>query len=234
MPRPERRPTAGRRRGIAIVTLALAVGAAAPVLAQSGALSPPAGQARCSFGAFVNETDPEGLNVRAGPSVGHKIVGRLPPVTQSKSDPPIRAMVEVEVTAGSDGWFQIRKARDNEALTEAAARPMFKGSGWVSGRKLTVKSQADTGRERPDAKAPVIIAGRDGMAFDSDAFIHNGRLLGCSGKWVLVEYGPLPAGGDVLEALEVKPPARAGLEEGRFRAWLDRICAVQETSCDGG
>jgi len=232
MPRPEL--IAGRHCRLAAAALAALLTGAAPALAQSGALAPPTGQTRCSFGAFVNETDPEGLNVRAGPGTGHKILGRLPPVKVSADDPPVHAMVEVEVTAGADGWFQIRKARDNEALTEATARPMYKGSGWVSGRKLTVKSQADTGRERPDAQAPAAIAGRDGMSFDSDAFVRNSRLLGCSGKWVLAEFGPLPAGSDVLDALEIKPAARAGLEAGRFRAWVDRICAEQETSCDGG
>jgi hypothetical protein len=193
----------------------------------------PAGQVACSFGAFVGETDREGLNVRAGPGTGNKVVGRLPPVKLSGDDPPVRAMVEVEVSAGANGWFRIAKARDNEMLTDAAPRPMFKGSGWVSGRKLTVKSQANAGRQRPDAKAPAVLTGQDGAGFDGDAFVQNGRLLGCSGKWVLVEYG-LPADSEVLSGLEIKPAAKAGAEPGRFRAWLDRICATQETSCDGG
>jgi hypothetical protein len=209
--------------------------AATPVGAQSDAVVPaPAGQVACAFGAFVSETDPEGLNVRAGPGTAHKVLGTLPPVKLSTDDPPVRAMVEVEVTAGANGWFRIGKARDNEALTEAAERPMFKGSGWVSGRKLTVKSQADTGRQRPDGKAPAVLIGREGVSFDADVFIRTGRLIGCSGKWVLVEYGPLPANSDVLPALEIRPAAKANAEAGRFRAWLDRICAMQETSCDGG
>jgi hypothetical protein len=209
--------------------------AATPVGAQSDAVAPaPAGQVACAFGAFVSETDPEGLNVRAGPGTAHKVLGTLPPVKLSTDDPPVRAMVEVEVTAGANGWFRIGKARDNEALTEAAERPMFKGSGWVSGRKLTVKSQADTGRQRPDGKAPAVLIGREGVSFDADVFIRTGRLIGCSGKWVLVEYGPLPADSDVLPALEIRPAAKANAEAGRFRAWLDRICAMQETSCDGG
>lgn len=202
--------------------------------AQSDGVAPaPAGQVSCSFGAFVSETDPEGLNVRAGPGTSHRIVGTLPPVKLSGDDPPVRAMVEVEVSAGANGWFRIAKARDNEMLTDAVPRPMFKGSGWVSGRKLTVKSQATAGRQRPDAKAPAVLTGQDGASFDGDAFVHNGRLLGCSGKWVLVEYG-LPADSEVLSGLEIKPAAKVGGEAGRFRAWIDRICATQETSCDGG
>jgi hypothetical protein len=203
--------------------------------AQSEAVAPaPAKEAVCSFGAFVTETDPEGLNVRAGPGVSHKILGRLPPVKPASDEVPVKAMVEVEVTAGVNGWFRISNARDNDALTEGRPRPMFKGSGWVSGRKLTVKSQANAGRQRPDARSPVVVGGPDWVSFDSDAFLDNARLIGCSGKWVLVEYGPMPpADGDGPQVLEIKPAAKAGVEGGRFRAWVNRICAMQETSCDG-
>ena len=48
-----------------------------------------------------------------------------------------------------------------------------------------------------------------------------------------VEYG-LPADSEVLTGLTIAPAAKAGAEAGRFRAWVDRICATQETSCDGG
>jgi hypothetical protein len=33
--------------------------------------------------------------------------------------------------------------------------------------------------------------------------------------------------------LQVSPVARAGQPKGRFRAWLDQICGIQETTCDG-
>lgn len=200
-------------------------GAAAAVAA------PSAGETACRFGAFVTETDPAGLNVRAGPGTQHRVLGTLPPVRRSADDPPIRAMVEVEVVAGRGGWFKIQDAQDNEALIEGPQRPMFKGSGWVSGRKLTVKSQSSVGRQRPAADAAAVLTGRDGIAFDSDAFVGSAQLAGCSGRWALVEYGPLER--DVGSGLEVAPAARAGLAGGRFRAWVDRICALQETSCDG-
>lgn len=223
-----------RRDAIAAGLMMALLLVASAASAQSESVAPaPVGQVACSFGAFVSETDPEGLNVRAGPGTTHKVLGTLPPVKLSSDDPPVRAMVEVEVSAGANGWFRIARARDNEMLTDAAPRPMFKGSGWVSGRKLTVKSQATAGRQRPAAKALAVISGQDGMSLDGDTFLQNGRLLGCSGKWVLVEYG-LPADSEVLSGLEIKPAAKAGAEVGRFRAWVDRICATQETSCDGG
>ena len=146
-----------RREALAAGLTAALLLAAPAAWAQSDSVAPaPAGQVACSFGAFVSETDPEGLNVRAGPGTNHKVVGTLPPVKLSGDDPPVRAMVEVEVSAGANGWFRIAKARDNEMLTDAAPRPMFKGSGWVSGRKLTVKSQAAAGRQRPDGKAQLL------------------------------------------------------------------------------
>lgn len=208
------------------------VSPAAPVRAQTAAVAaPPAGETACAFGAFVNETDPAGLNVRAGPGTTHPVLGTLPPIRRSNDEPPIEARVEVEVVAGRDGWFKVRAARDNDALIEGPQRPMFKGSGWVSGRKLTIKSQASAGRARPEAKAPAVLVGHDGVSFDSDAFVASGQLAGCSGRWALVEYGPVDRDGDA--GLEIKPAARAGVAGGRFRAWVDRLCAIQETSCDG-
>lgn len=214
-----------------ITTLLLA---SPPTHAQPATLAaPPAGETACAFGAFVAETDPAGLNVRAGPGTGHKVLGSLPPVRSSQDDPPIRAMVEVEVVAGRDGWFKIEGARDNDALIEGPQRPMFKGSGWVSGRKLTVKSQAQVGRARPEAKAPAVVSGRESASFDG--LVDQARLLGCSGRWALVEYGPIEkdASFDTQTLFEIKPAAKAGAAPGRFRAWVDRLCALQETSCDG-
>jgi len=219
-------------RTAAIVFAATALFAALPAPAQPATVAaPPAGETACSFGAFVNETDPAGLNVRAGPGTAHEVLGTLPPIRRSTDEVPVAAMVEVEVVASRDGWFKIRGAQDNDALVEGRPRPMFKGTGWVSGRKLTVKSQAQVGRQRPDAKAPAVLIGHDGVSFDSDAFVGSARLSGCSGRWALVEYGPIER--DVDSTLEVKPAAKAGLADGRFRAWVDRLCAIQETSCDG-
>lgn len=160
----------------------------------------------CSFGAFVTDSDPAGLNVRAGPDVTSAIVGKIPPQALSEDDPPIRAYVEVEVVASQGGWFRIRNARDN-ALLAPAGRKVFNGAGWVSGRHLSVKSQAAVGRDVASARGRPVRAAVD---FDSDAFVRSARLHDCVGQWVLVSS-----------------------PEHQFNGWLNRICATQETSCDG-
>lgn len=141
----------------------------------------------CSFGAFVAETDPAGLNVRAAPSASAKVIGKLPP-TFIEASMGYGVRVEVEVKGASNGWFLIRNARDNEALTNGPPRPMYSGEGWVSGSKLTVKSQADIGRAQPDLKAKAVLRVGDNETFDNDVLIEAGRLADCSGKWAQVEF----------------------------------------------
>lgn len=184
----------------------------------------------CSFGAFVEETDPAGLNVRAAPGTAAPVLGTLPPTWVDPADPSLRVRIEVQVTAADEGWFRIRAARDNEAMTGRPARRLFRGEGWVSGRKLVVKSQATRGRERPSADAPVTVRQADDGGFDSDAMVDAGRPVDCQGRWAQVEYteATLKDSG-----LRVAPAARAGLPAGRFRTWVDQLCALQETSCDG-
>lgn len=48
---------------------------------------------------------------------------------------------------------------------------MYSGRGWVSGSKLTVKSQADAGRARPAHAAAVHLRIGDGETIDGDSFI---------------------------------------------------------------
>nr|WP_297524355.1 SH3 domain-containing protein [uncultured Roseateles sp.] len=186
----------------------------------------------CNFGAFVAETDPAGLNVRAAPSAAAKILGKLPP-TFVEASMNYGVRVEVEVVGARNGWFLIRNASDNEALTDRPARPMFSGEGWVSGSKLTVKSQADVGRAWPSPKAAAVLRIGDNETFDNDVVVEAGRLADCNGKWAQVEFADLRFPAKDRSSLKIDAAARAGLPPGRFRAWVDRICGIQETSCDG-
>jgi len=190
------------------------------------------GITRCLFGAFVLESDPAGLNVRQGPSLSGKIIGVLPPVVISSVLDGYQVKVEVEIGAADHGWFQVAHAQDNTELTGRPARPVFSGIGWVSGRKLTVKSQADKGHVRPDETAPVILRLRDGTGFDNDELVQAGRLISCQGEWALVEFAGDKLSAAMRDLVVVDPVAQRGLAKGRFRAWVNRICAIQETSCN--
>ena len=96
-----------------------------------------------------------------------------------------------------------------------------------------MKSQATTGRALPDGKSAAWLSLRDGGGFDNDAMVGAGQLIACRGSWALVEFNEAQLPADVREQLVVAPAARAGASAGRFRAWLNRICGVQETACDG-
>ncbi len=187
----------------------------------------------CDFGAFVAETDPAGLNVRAAPSPTAKVLGKIPPTFVSPTFNNYGVRVEVEVIGARRGWFLIRNATDNDMLTERPPRPMYAGEGWVSGSKLTVKSQAEVGRAQPDLQAPVVLRIGDNESFDSDLLVEAGRLTDCTGKWAQVEFADQRLRSMDRGSVRVDASARAGLPAGRFRAWVNRICAVQETSCDG-
>lgn len=200
---------------------------AAPAHASGG----PSVPALCHFSAFVHETDPAGLNVRAAPSSKAPILGTLPPVWSDGSGWQVR--IRVTVTAASNGWFRIRDAADDEALTGRPARPVYAGEGWVSGRKLVVKSQASAGRTHPSRDAATLVSFKDELLFDSDGAIDAGRPVDCRGGWVQVEYDEAQFPADLRPMLQISPSARNGLPKGRFRAWIDRICGIQETSCDG-
>lgn len=225
--------------GFATLASCAATGDKAPASSASSATSTSSDKSaavqpatQCSFGAFVAETDPAGLNVRAAPNATAKVLGKLPP---SFIEPSMNygVRVEVQVAGARNGWFLIRNAQDNEMLTDRPARPMYSGEGWVSGSKLTVKSQAEVGRAQPDLKAKTVLRVGDNEAFDNDVMVDAARLTDCQGKWAQVEFTDQRFPASDRSSVKVEPAARAGLPPGRFRAWVNRICANQETSCDG-
>ena len=237
----------GRKAAWALSTVACLLAAGAPpavradVAGASASPAPSPAAARpvaakpapCSFGAFVKETDPAGLNVRAAPRVAAVIVGRLPPVVFSRELAGYPVKVEVDVLAAERGWFQITHARDNTALTGQPARRMFAGRGWVSGVQLTAKSQARQGHTGPSHESAMALRLKDGGSFDGDAFVNAAQLVDCRGPWAQLELSERRLPADVLDLLVVSPAARSGLPPGRVRAWFLEICGNQETSCDG-
>lgn len=184
----------------------------------------------CRFGAFVAETDPAGLNVRAAPSTAAKVLGKLPP-TFIEPGTNYGVRIEVEIAGVRDGWFLVRNAKDNPELTGRPPRPVYKGEGWVSGSKLTVKSQANAGRARPAPGSAVHLRIGDNETFDGDIVIEAARLSDCQGEWAQVEFTDQRFPTEDRATLKVDRAARTGLPPGRFRVWVNRLCAIQETSC---
>ena len=189
--------------------------------------------AHCEFGPFVTETDPAGLKVRQAPDSSSKINGTLPPMFASKSLDGYLAKVEVRVLAGRDGWFLISGVQDNPALTGISQRRMFRGKGWVSGRKIGVQSQASKDYARPNVKSKVVFTFTDGSSFFGDQMVETGKLTACAGKWGQLEYDEIKLTEESGGSMLIDAAARAGLVSGRFRAWVNQLCDLQETSCSG-
>ena len=188
----------------------------------------------CSIAAYVTETDPRGLNVRAAPSAGSRVLGKIAPRYVEAADPTLVALPEVRVTAGERGWFLVEGAHDNPALMggEHRVRAMYSGRGWVSGSRLTVKSQAEAARLAPEKNAGVAFVG--GTAFGFDSLGDKApSLVACRGIWAQVQYSLSGLDAEALRSIRLNPKARVGAPPGHVRGWLNRLCDVQETSCDG-
>lgn len=216
--------------GFAIANMSEESCAAENLHTKAPVLSATSGRTKCSFGAFVMESDSAGLNVRQSPGPSGKIIGTLPPLLEVDG---YKVKIEVDVLGGKNGWFYIAHARDNTMLTGKPARKVYSGRGWVSGRKLTVKSQSKFGYAFPSKGAAVVLSLNDG--FDGDRMVEAGQLISCQGHWALVEYSSIDKLRTEAPEMMVAPPtlSQEGLPKGHVRAWVDQICGIQETTCDG-
>ncbi len=194
------------------------------------AASSAAKQSSCAFGGFVNETDRAGLNVRQTPNVRGKIIGKLP-TNYKDPDSALVVRVEVAVLASVNGWFLIDQATDNTMLTEKPERPMYSGKGWVSGKKLAVKTQAKIARLAPEGGAETAFL--VGNVLDGDSLNKPAQLVACNGKWAQVEYALSDVPKNQLSEIKINPAAKIGAPAGYVRGWVNKICATQETSCSG-
>jgi Bacterial SH3 domain len=187
---------------------------------------------QCAFGAFSIESDPAGLNVRQAPSLSSKVIGVLPPAIKNSELDNYTVKTELDVVGSHNGWIKIAHAGDNTMLTGKPARPVFSGSGWVSGRKLTVKSQASFGYAEPNIKSPYVLQTSEG-SFDNDELMQAGQMISCQNNWALMEFSQDKLSAETYESLSIAASARKGLAKGHFRAWLYQLCGIQETSCSG-
>jgi len=163
-------------------------------LAAAAALQP--ANAPCAAAGRSFDPDPAGLNVRAGPSTGDRVVGRLYSVLDPEAGRrgarygPVFAIREVQ-----SGWVRIADAAAESEGADGEVRRNYTGSGWVSANfvhpSIVTTNNGDPGSRgysRPDFAARV--ADPQGYA-NIERARRDGRhprLLACQGPWVELEY----------------------------------------------
>lgn len=171
-------------------------------------LPPPFTEGRdtCAFEAWVTDEDPNGLNVRAGPSANARIVGTLPPM---EMDPDFERKIGagIKVLESRNGWFRIGDPGWSRNIGPDPDGP----KGWIHGRYIHFAIQTDKAFAQPDPGSPAVAtAWRDKDGGHEIGYRHPRE---CRGEWVRL----LVKGHDGREKL----------------GWVRGLCAIQETTCDG-
>jgi uncharacterized protein YraI len=123
----------------------------------------------CHASAYVIDQDPQGVNVRSGPSSNDKVIGNLPTTTDA---------VIVKLVAVQGNWVEISKADDPRKV-------VFQGSGWVYTQRLGTSTRGYGSAKGVNVYAGAANKSRVLGRIPSDK---NVQLLGCSGSWVKVKY----------------------------------------------
>jgi hypothetical protein len=107
----------------------------------------PDGTEPCDLGAWSEDRDPNGLNVRAEPSTKARVLGTLPPPYRlkmggSENTPEGGWLTEFRIIGFKDGWFLIEGAtppgkgyEDEKKYPHSAPKP-YAGRGWVAANKV--------------------------------------------------------------------------------------------------
>jgi hypothetical protein len=183
----------------------------------------PAGTAPCDFGAWSEDKDPKGLNVRAEPSAQSKVLGTLPPPfkfkakNKSENAPDGGWLTEFRVIGFKDGWFLIEGAtppgkeyEDEKVYPKNAPKP-YAGRGWVAGNKIGAQYANGDTKMGGLFQAPHVDAqwtpAKNWFGNEISADGGPKRILACSGTWALVE------------------------SHDGVRGWWRRLCSSQVTNC---
>jgi SH3-like domain-containing protein len=116
----------------------------------------------CEITVYFNDTDPNGMHVRAGPGANYS---RLQTITDSDA--------QFDITGSAGKWLRIRQVRAIEGGV------IFKGEGWVFAPLTAIRSKGDTLlRTMPTDTAA--LAGN--MASEE-----SGAIQSCQGQWVQIQ-----------------------------------------------
>jgi hypothetical protein len=182
----------------------------------------PDGTEPCDLGAWSEDSDPKGLNVRAEPTVKARVLGTLPPPYRlkmggSENTPDGGWLTEFRIIGFKDGWFLIdgatppgKEYEDEEKYPRNAPKP-YAGRGWVAASKVGANFANGGTRmgglfQAPFADAKWTPAHRKlGGTLDTDG--GPKQILACSGPWGLVE------------------------SHDGVRGWWRGLCSNQVTNC---
>ena len=182
----------------------------------------PEGTEPCDLGAWSEDKDPAGLNVRAEPSVKARVLGKLPPPYRlkmggSENTPEGGWLTEFRIIGFKDGWFLIESAtppgkayEDDKRYPRNAPKP-YAGRGWVAASKVGANYANGGTRMGGLFQAPHIDAkwmpARRKLDGPLDTDDGPKRIFACSGEWALVE------------------------SHDGVRGWWRSLCSNQVTTC---
>lgn len=194
-------------------------------LAATAAFQPPS---PCAAAGRSIDQDRAGLNVRAGPSLRARVLGRLYSVLDedamhrgsNRRYGPIFAIREVR-----DGWARIADTAAESEGADGEVRRNYTGPGWISASMVapTIVSMrtGDPGTRGYAAPAfSAAVSDPDGLT-NVERMSRFGRpatLVGCRGAWVQLDYvrsGRLAANGRWVDfPASARRPARAWFRSG--------------------
>lgn len=183
---------------------------------------------RCAAAGRSIDQDPAGLNVRAGPSLQARVLGRLFSVLDedamhsgsNQRYGPVFAIREVRA-----GWARIVNAAAESEGSDGEVRRNYTGPGWVSANmveptivSLRTGDPGTRGYAGPGLSAA--ISDPDGLTNVErmHRFGQHPRLVACHGAWVQLDYvrsGRLNANGRWVDfPVRERRPARAWFRSG--------------------
>ena len=160
----------------------------------------------CEISAWSTDTDPNGLNVRAGPGTGHPVIATLPPPMTVEGAGDDEFAPEVWITGSQDGWFRIKTAIWGGPSVGDDDEPLFEREGWVSGSLLGLAVEGQFLYSGPSHETSTVVDFFEG----GGDYVVMHRLHACEGRWVEGE---------------------ATVRGETFRGWASDVCASQLTTC---
>jgi hypothetical protein len=176
----------------------------------------PAGTEPCDIGGWSADSDPAGMNLRAGPSARARVIGRIPAPWKAPDragDTGETYRSEFKVIGYHNGWFLVRDiSAPGVAYGERYPRHLPqapRGQGWVSARLVgaaLANGSLPAGRlyQAPNEHSAYANVNRQDSPIGTGDAVE--RLHACSGVWGLVEVGG-------------------------HRGWWRSICSNQVTNC---